>query len=157
MKNIRKATQEDAAFIIQMIKDLAHFEKALDQVHLTEEELVRDGFGERPLFECLILELQGSPVGIALYFYKYSTWKGKTLYLEDLYVMPEARKNGLGMETMKYLAQYAMEQNCRRFEWQVLDWNEPSIDFYRSFNTDLDNGWINCRLENERISHLASL
>ena len=155
--SIRIALKKDAEFIIKMIRELAEYEKALDQMHVTSSELVRDGFGDKPLFECLILEHENESVGIAIFFYKYSTWKGKTLYLEDLYVMPRARKNGLGMKAMKFLANYAIEQKCRRFEWQVLDWNQPSIDFYKSFNTDLDNGWINCRLENERISYLASL
>jgi GNAT superfamily N-acetyltransferase len=154
---IRKATKQDAKFIIQMIKDLAEYERALDQMMNTEEELIRDGFGENPLFQSLILEHDQKPVGFALYFYKYSTWKGKTLYLEDLYVSPEARGNGLGMSAMKHLAKIAVDEGCRRFEWQVLDWNEPSIKFYESFHTELDETWINCRLENEKISYLATL
>jgi GNAT superfamily N-acetyltransferase len=154
---IREATKKDTKFIIQMIRDLAKYEKALDQMMTTEAELIRDGFEANPLFKSLILEHNNLPVGFALYFYKYSTWKGKTLYLEDLYVTPPARGNGLGMSIMKHLAKVAIDESCRRFEWQVLDWNEASIKFYESFHSDLDNGWINCRLENEKISYLASL
>ena len=154
---IRKAIKADAKFIMQMIKDLAEYEKSLEQMMLTEHELIQDGFGKKPLFQAAILEDKEVAVGFALYYYKYSTWKGKTLYLEDLYIMPESRGNGLGMLTMKYLAKLAETAKCRRFEWQVLDWNIPSIKFYQSFDTNLDAGWINCRLENEKISYLASL
>ncbi len=140
-----------------MIRDLAEYEEALDQVMNTEEELIRDGFCENPLFQSLILADQNTPVGFALYFYKYSTWKGKTLYLEDLYVIPEARGSGLGIAAMKHLAKIAIEEKCRRFEWQVLDWNGPSIKFYESVHSELDGSWINCRLENEKISYLAAL
>lgn len=153
---IRKATKEDAPFIIQMIKDLAEFEKAPEQMILSTEQLIEDGFKENPLFESIILELNGQPCGMALFYNRYSTWKGRSLYLEDLYVKPEARGNGLGLLAMKYLAKYAAETKCQRFEWQVLDWNEPAIKFYKSFGTDIDGEWMNCKLEGSEIARFAN-
>ena len=155
MTHIREAKKEDVPFILDMIKQLAIYEKAEDRVKVNETQLSEDGFGEHPLFQSLILELDNKPVGMALFYNRYSTWKGKSLYLEDLYIIPEARGHKLGIQTMKYLAQYAIDTNCYRFEWQVLDWNEPSIKFYQSLNTDLDGEWINCRLEGDGIKQLA--
>lgn len=155
MVNIRPATEKDTTFILKMIQQLADYEKATDRVKITEEQLRKDGFGNTPLFESIILELNSEPVGMALFYNRYSTWMGKSLYLEDLYIIPEARGNKLGIMAMKYLANYAIKTNCYRFEWQVLDWNEPSINFYKSINTDLDGEWINCRLEGDAIKFLA--
>lgn len=154
--HIRKGCREDSAFVLKMIQQLAKYEKAEDRVKVTLEQLENDGFGDRALYETLILELDNRPVGMALYYNRYSTWMGKSLYLEDLYVIPEARGNGLGLKAMKKLAQIAVETNCYRFEWQVLDWNEPSIKFYESLNTDLDSEWINCRLEGDSLHKLAT-
>jgi GNAT superfamily N-acetyltransferase len=155
-KTIRVAKKSDCKFIYQMIQDLALYEKAPEKVTLTLSQLESDGFGQSPLFDSIILELDQKPVGMALFYNRYSTWKGKSLYLEDLYVLPEYRGHGLGLMTMKYLASLAIETNCRRFEWQVLDWNEPSIKFYENLGTDLDGEWINCRLEGDSIAKLAS-
>ncbi len=138
-----------------MIRDLAIYEKAEDQVKISLDQLKEDGFGDQPLYDSIILELEGRAVGMALYYNRYSTWKGKSLYLEDLYVLPEFRGHGLGLKTMKYLANIAVETNCYRFEWQVLDWNVPSIEFYKKLGTDLDGEWINCRLEGSAIKDLA--
>lgn len=153
--NIRKATISDSAFILDMIRDLAIYEKAEDQVKVSLDQLKEDGFGDKALYDSIILELEGRAVGMALYYNRYSTWKGKSLYLEDLYVLPEFRGHGLGLKTMKYLANIAVETNCYRFEWQVLDWNGPSIEFYKKLGTDLDGEWINCRLEGSAIKDLA--
>ena len=155
--NIRKALIGDAPFLLNNIKALADFEKAPDAVHLTLEQLTKDGFGDSPLFQALVLELDSEPVGMALFYYRYSTWKGKSLYLEDLYVMPEHRGNKLGLITMKYLAQFAVTNKCKRFEWQVLDWNLPAIKFYNSLNAELDSEWINCRIEGPDIQSLSQL
>ncbi|OUR96919.1 hypothetical protein A9Q84_11325 [Halobacteriovorax marinus] len=154
-RTIRKSTLEDASFIYKLINDLAEYERAPEQVKLTLEQLKLDGFGDEPLFESIILELDETPVGMALFYNRYSTWKGKSLYLEDLYIIPDFRGHGLGMMTMKYLANIAVETNCHRFEWQVLDWNEPSIKFYQSLQADLDGEWVNCRLEGDLIKQLA--
>lgn len=154
--NIRVATKEDCSFILQMIKDLAEYEKAPEKVLVTLEQLESDGFGDKPLYESIILELENKPVGMALFYNRYSTWMGKSLYLEDLYVIPESRGHGLGLQAMKYLAKLAKETQCFRFEWQVLDWNEPSIKFYKSLEADLDPEWINCRLEGDSLLKLAN-
>lgn len=155
--NIRSATKEDAPFILQMIQALAEFEREPNSVTISLEQLTEDGFGTTPLYTSVILELNQKPVGFALFYNRYSTWQGKTLYLEDLFVIPEARGHGLGMATMKYLAQLAIDTKCVRFEWQVLDWNQAAIDFYTSFSTQLMPEWVNCRLSSDGIKALANL
>lgn len=155
MSNIRKATIDDAELIHSMIKELAEYERAPEKVTLELDQFIEDGFKENPLFETVILEHNGKCVGFALYFFRYSTWKGRSLYLEDLYVRPEARGNKLGLKVMHYLADIARRTSCGRFEWQVLDWNEPSIKFYQSLGAELDGEWINCRLEGADIANLA--
>lgn len=156
MNSIRKATPNDVPFILQMIRALAEYEKEPKEVTLTERELLRDGFGSTALYQCLILELQQKPVGFALYYNRYSTWKGKTLFLEDLFVIPEARGSGLGKQAMLELARIARDTGCVRFEWQVLDWNQPAIDFYKSLGTELLPQWVNCRLDRQGIEELAN-
>lgn len=151
--NIRKTTKDDLPFVLKMVKELAYFEKAPEAVLVTNEVLAADF--EAGLFESIILEKDGDSVGMALFYFRYSTWKGKSLYLEDLYVMPEHRGAGLGKLVMKYLAGYALEQNCGRFEWQVLDWNSPAIEFYKTLGAEIDPEWMNCRLEGKAISKVA--
>lgn len=156
MTSIRKATVNDIPFILQMIRALAEYEKEPQEVTISESQLQKDGFGDSPLYQCLILELQQKSVGFALYYNRYSTWKGKTLFLEDLFVMPEARGAGLGKLAMLELAKIARDTDCVRFEWQVLDWNQPAIDFYKSLGTELLPQWVNCRLDRKGIQALAS-
>ncbi len=154
-KSIRLGQKEDASFILEMIKKLAIYEKAEDKVLVTLDQLVQDGFTSDTLFKTIILEAEEKPVGMALFYNRYSTWKGKSLYLEDLFVLPEYRGHGLGMLAMKWLAKFALDTHCKRFEWQVLDWNEPSIKFYKTINTELDSEWVNCRLEGEDLAKLG--
>ena len=149
--SIRFATKEDVPFILEMIQYLADYENATNRVMITEGDLLRDGFSEFPLFKSIILEYEGKNAGMALFYNRYSTWRGKNLYLEDLFVLPEYRGKKIGLKAMKYLANYAIETGCKRFEWQVLDWNVPSINFYKSFQTELDSEWINCRLEDDAL------
>ena len=152
MQKIRKAKKEDAAFILQMIKELAKFERAPEKVTLTLEQLTKDGFNAKPLFEALILEnSNGQSIGFALYYNRYSTWRGKTLYLEDLYIIPSERGSGLGIKVMEYLRREAIDTGCARFEWQVLDWNSPAIEFYEKLGAELDGEWINCRIEGDAL------
>jgi GNAT superfamily N-acetyltransferase len=153
--NIRPANPADVPFILKMIQALAEYEKEPQEVTITAEELLRDGFGTAPLYSCLIVELESTPVGFALYYNRYSTWKGKTLYLEDLFVVPEARGHGLGKLAMVELARIARDSGCVRFEWQVLDWNQPAIDFYKSFGTSLQPQWVTCRLDKRAFIELA--
>ncbi|MCB0280649.1 MAG: GNAT family N-acetyltransferase, partial [Calditrichaeota bacterium] len=119
-------------------------------MEVSVEQLERDGFGTSPLFEALILEFNSETVGFALFYYRYSTWKGKSLYLEDLYVDPEYRNNGIGLAVMKHLVNHAIKTDCKRFEWQVLDWNTPSIEFYKKIGAELDSEWINCKLRHSQ-------
>ncbi len=154
-RSIRPATALDVPFILQMIRALADYEKEPLEVTITADELLRDGFADKPLFQCLVLQLDEKPVGFALSYNRYSTWKGKTLYLEDLFVIPEARGQGLGKLAMVELARIARDSGCVRFEWQVLDWNQPAIDFYKSFGTSLQPQWVTCRLDRQGVDELA--
>jgi ribosomal protein S18 acetylase RimI-like enzyme len=156
MIRIRQATEDDVPNIYKMICELASYEKALDKVKTDVNQLKKDGFGENPLFKCLIVEHDSEVVGYAFYYYRYSTWMGKNIYLEDLYISPKKRGLKLGLRVMIELAKIAVETECQRFEWQVLDWNEPAIKFYKSINTDLENDWLNCKLETTRIHELAN-
>ncbi len=153
--NIRKTTDLDLPFVMEMIHELAKYEKAPESVTLTLDQLSLDF--KQKLFESIILERDGEKVGMALFYFRYSTWKGKNLYLEDLFVIPEHRGLGLGKMVMKYLANYAIEQKCGRFEWQVLDWNTPSIEFYKTLGADIDPEWMNCRLEGRAINEVGQL
>ena len=153
--SMRRASVDDAPFIYSLINKLAEFEKAPEQVTLTLDQLLEDAFSDDPLCFSHILESDGTPAGFTLCYYRYSTWKGKSLYLEDLFVEPEFRGQGLAKLALKNLAEIAVRERCGRFEWQVLDWNEPAIKFYQSIGADLDPEWINCRLEGESISNLA--
>lgn len=152
---VEPAKKEDVSFILEMIQDLASFENAPDAVRISEQQLLEDGFGHHPLYQCLIIKSEKTKIGFCLYYFRYSTWKGKSLYLEDLYIKPKFRGHGIGKSMMKYLAKIALDEKCGRFEWQVLDWNEPAINLYKSLGAELDGEWINCRLEGSSISRLA--
>ena len=152
MPHITKATKEDCGFILKCIKDLAEFEKAPKEVIVTKEQLEKDGFDEPRRFEAFIAWEDDEPAAMALYYHRYSTWKGLSLYLEDLYVEPKFRKRGLANLLMRTLCVEALERGCGRFEWQVLDWNQGAIDFYKSMGATLDPEWLNCRMVPENIT-----
>ena len=153
---LRPATAQDSAQIIQFIQALALYEKEPDAATVTEADLLRDGFGEQPLFQVELAEWKGQPAGFAFYFFNYSTWLGKNgLYLEDLYVSPEHRQAGAGKALLKHLARIALKNNCGRFEWSVLDWNEPAIRFYQSLGAKAQDEWVAYRLQGEEIETLA--
>jgi GNAT superfamily N-acetyltransferase len=154
---IRKATTEDAAQILEFIRALAAFERAPDAVTATEEGLIRDGFGAHPFFQCLVAEHNGEPAGFALYFFNYSTWLGRPgIYLEDLFVLPQFRRLGIGSALLKQVAAIALENCCQRMQWEVLDWNTPAIDFYRELGAEFLDEWRNVRLDAETIERLAT-
>jgi GNAT superfamily N-acetyltransferase len=154
--HLRPATRADVPLILSLIRELATYERDPDSVVATEEGLLRDGFGERPLFQATIAEWSGTPVGFAFWFFAYSTWRGQpTLYLEDLFVRPDARGRGIGKEMMRYLARTALDTGCGRFVWQVLDWNEPSIRFYESLGGKIVKEWLTVRLDGEELRRLA--
>ena len=156
MLHLRPATRDDVPLILALIRELATYERDPDAVVATEEALLRDGFGERPLFQVTIAEWSGEPVGFAFWFLAYSTWRGQpTLYLEDLFVRPEARGRGIGKEMMRHLAGTALDLGCGRFVWQVLDWNTPSIEFYESLGGQVVREWLTCRIDGDALQALA--
>ena len=153
---IRPAAPEDVRLILDFIRDLAEYERAPEAAVATEADLLRDGFGPEPKFKCVIATWGGAPAGFALYFYNYSTWQGRPgLYLEDLFVRVEHRGKGIGKALLIFLAQVAVRENCGRFQWQVLDWNTPAIDFYRSLGAQTMKEWLTMRVEGEAIERLA--
>lgn len=156
---VRRARAQDVGTILRFIRELAEYEREPDAAVATEADLLRDGFhdGTPPRFHVLLAELNGEPVGMGFYFFSYSTWRGRpVLYLEDLYVTPAARGRGAGMALMRALAKEAVAQGCARFTWQVLDWNEPSIAFYRALGARVLREWLTVRLDGEALERLAS-
>lgn len=155
--NIRPATPEDAELILRFITDLAIYEKAEHEVK-TDAAGIRDSlFADGSTAHGLICELDGQPIGYAVYFFNYSTWLGRHgLYLEDLYVSPEARGMGAGKALLQHLARIAVQRGCGRFEWSVLDWNTPAIDFYESFGARPQSEWTTYRLTGQALLDFAA-
>ena len=155
--HIRDATPADVPLILGFIRELAEYEKLSQQVVATEADIRDSLFGPRPAAECLIAEFQGKPAGFALFFHNFSTFLGKAgLYLEDLYVRPEVRGQGVGRKLLARLAQLALARGCGRFEWAVLDWNAPAIRFYGSLGARMLDDWRINRLTGEALEKLAA-
>lgn len=153
---IRPAIPDDAALILRFIRALAVYEREPDAVVATEKTLIQHGFGPEPYFHCLIAELDGTPAGFAFYFFDYSTWLGAPgLYLEDLFVDPAFRGQGLGKALLERLAAIALERGCARMKWEVLDWNEPAIEFYRAMGAEFLDEWRNVCLRGDALRRLA--
>lgn len=153
---LRAATPADTDTILRFIRELAIYEKAEQEVLSTPEHLQRTLFAPQPAVFGLIAELDGAPVGFAVYFFNYSTWQGQHgLYLEDLYVTPQARGVGAGKALLQRLAKIAVEKDCGRFEWSVLDWNTPAIDFYDTLGAKPQSEWIRYRLTGDALQHMA--
>ena len=153
---IRKAERSDVPEMLRMVRALAEYEKDPQAVVATEEDLLRDGFGPQPRYFCLVAEAGGSLAGFAFYFHTYSTWLGKWgLYLEDLFVRPELRGQGIGKALLVELARIAVREKCGRMNWQVLDWNQPAIDFYRGLGAKMLPDWETFRLAGEALERLA--
>ena len=154
---IRTATPDDAEAIHGFIYELAVYEREPDAVEATPESIRGQMASDRPPFECVIGEVDGVPVGMALFFQSYSTWKGVPgIYLEDLYVQPDHRGSGYGLALLAELAKIAVERGFARVDWQVLDWNTPSIDFYASVDAEIKRDWIPCRLTGDALTAMAS-
>jgi len=152
---IRPATPQDVALILRFVRELAEFEREPDAVKATEESLNHALFGERSA-EAVIAEQDGEPMGFALFFHNFSTWTGrKGLYLEDLYVTPEARGSGVGTALLRHLAGIALDRDCGRFEWAVLDWNTPAIDFYTAMGAESLDEWRIRRVSGDALVKLA--
>ena len=153
---IRRGTARDVPVILELIRGLAEYERLLHQVEATPALIRRHGFGQRPYFETLICRRGERPVGFALYFFTYSTFLGRpSLYLEDLFVLPEERGRGAGRRLLGELARIAVARGCGRMEWAVLDWNRPAIRFYRRLGAGLRKEWILTRLTGEPLERLA--
>lgn len=144
--HISKGTTADVPELLACIKELAHYEKAAEQVEVTEAELLRDGFGQNPLYAFFVARVDGQVAGIALYYFKYSTWKGKALFLEDIIVKENFRRQGIGQLLFIEVCKTAHQEKCRRMDWQVLDWNTPAIAFYQGFDAHLNDEWLNGQL-----------
>ena len=153
---IRAATRADAALILQYVKELATYESANSEVTATVEDIQKSIFGDNSIAHALICSINEEPVGFAIYFYNYSTWLGKNgLYLEDLYIIPKHRAKGAGKKLLKHLAAIAVSKDCGRFEWSVLDWNQPAIKVYKSIGANPQSEWIRYRLEDEALKDVA--
>lgn len=150
--NIRKGEKKDMGAVLELIQELATFEKEPDAVVVTAADLERDGFGDYPLFHTFVAEVDGRIVGIALYYYRYSTWKGKTIHLEDLIVKEEMRGSGLGFALFSKIIEQGKIDNVRRIEWAVLDWNTPAIDFYIKSGAKVLDDWRVVQMDENGIN-----
>ena len=154
---LRRATERDAALVLRFIRELADYERLLHEVVATEDGLRTHLFGDKPAAEVVIAEAGGEPVGFALYFQTFSTFVGKPgIYLEDQYVRPERRGQGIGRRLLAHLAGLAIERGCGRLEWAVLDWNESAIRFYRALGATPNEGWIVNRVAGDALAALAN-
>lgn len=155
--SIRPATPADLPLIAQLIRDLAEYEKLAHEVRFDEVVLGQKLFGARPYAEVVIGEIDGAPQGFALFFHNFSTFEGKPgIYLEDLFVRPEARGSGLGKALLSHLAMLAVERDCARLEWSVLDWNEPAIGFYKKLGARLMDEWTVMRVDGSALQQLGA-
>ncbi|XP_004638475.1 diamine acetyltransferase 2 isoform X2 [Octodon degus] len=163
---IRAAREGDCGDILRLIRELAEFEKLSDQVKISEEVLRADGFGENPFYHCFVAEIIPAPgerqgpciVGYGLYYFIYSTWKGRNIYLEDIYVMPEYRGQGIGSKIIKKVAEVALDQGCSQFRLEVLEWNKKAMDLYKALGAQdvtQAEGWHAFRFEGEAMRKLA--
>lgn len=150
--NIRRAVKEDCPRLLELIQELAVYEKAPDEVSVTLEHFEASGFGENPVWWAFVAEENGIVNGFALYYIRYSTWKGQRMYLEDILVTEKSRGKGLGKLLMDRLIEEAKEKRFNAIVWQVLEWNEPAINFYKKYNADFDPEWINCSIDLNKIS-----
>ncbi|MDH5367078.1 MAG: GNAT family N-acetyltransferase [Cyclobacteriaceae bacterium] len=146
--NIRKGIKKDIPRALELIIELASFEKSEDEVMTTVESMEKDGFGSNSLFEFYVAENDTEIIGIALFYYRYSTWKGRRLYLEDLVVTETERRRGVGKMLLDKLIEHAKSHDCSGVVWQVLDWNKSAIDFYKkTYNAKIDGEWLGCSVE----------
>ena len=149
--HIRKAQKSDAASILFLIQELAIFEKEPRAVIVTQAQIEKDGFGDHPLFECFVAEVTNQVVGIALYYPRYSTWKGPTFHLEDLIVTEPMRGNGIGTQLYNAFLKHAYNKGVKRVEWAVLDWNLPAIEFYQKSGATILDDWRSVQMDKKSI------
>jgi GNAT superfamily N-acetyltransferase len=142
--HIRRAVREDCPRLLELVRELADYERAPHEVTVTEEHFTESGFGPNPVWWAFVAEVEGKVEGFALYYIRYSTWKGQRLYLEDLIVTEKMRGRGLGKLLFDRLLKEVEEKNFAGMVWQVLDWNEPGIQFYKKYGALIESGWLNC-------------
>jgi GNAT superfamily N-acetyltransferase len=152
---LRKAKKRDIPVILELIQELATYERAPHEVTVTPEELEEDCFGEHAIWEAILAEFNGKIIGMALYFYSYSTWKGKCIYLEDIIVTEKFRGNQIGKRLFEAVILKCKETGAKRMQWQVLDWNEPAINFYKKYDALIDPTWLTCRFTQEQIQQFS--
>ena len=148
---IREGRKADLPRVFELVKELATFEKAPHEVTNSVAKMEEDGFGSHPVYGFFVAENGTGIVGLSLYYWRYSTWKGKRLYLEDIIVTESVRGQGIGKMLFDRTMQHSLDQHCTGMMWQVLDWNEPAINFYKKYGSKLDGEWINCHLEDKQI------
>ncbi|MBP9793570.1 MAG: GNAT family N-acetyltransferase [Flavobacterium sp.] len=153
---IRRGTPNDMKSVLDLIIELAIYEKEPDAVVVTEADLIRDGFGEKPLFHTFVAEVSGEIIGMALYYYRYSTWKGKTIHLEDLIVNEKSRGTGAGFALYKEIMKQGKLDKVRRIEWNVLDWNTPAIDFYEKSGAKILSDWRVAHMDEQGINEFLN-
>ncbi|MBL0741652.1 GNAT family N-acetyltransferase [Chryseolinea lacunae] len=151
---IRDGKKADLPRVLELVKELAEFEKAPHEVINTVALMEHDGFGPNPIYGFFVAEHNNRIVGLSLYYWRYSTWKGKRLYLEDIIVTESERGNGIGKLLFDRTMQHTLDSQCSGMVWQVLDWNDPAITFYKKYGSKLDPEWVNCALEKEQIEKL---
>ena len=150
---IRKGLKSDLPAVLKLINELALFEKAPDAVTNTLEEMEIDGFGENPLFGLFVAEENKVIIGMAIYFTKYSTWKGKGIYLDDLIVTESHRGKGIGKKLLDKVIEVARQTGAKQLHWQVLDWNTPAIEFYKKLNVSIEGEWLDCKMNEIQITN----
>jgi GNAT superfamily N-acetyltransferase len=151
---VRKAVKKDAADILGLIKELAEYEKAPQEVKVTLTELENDGFGPNAIYSAFVAEAECKVVGMALYYVKYSTWKGRCIYLDDIVVNEKYRRYGIGGKLFEEVVKVCQVMGARKMDWQVLDWNEPAIKFYKKYSTVFSDEWVNCTLHEKQLKDL---
>ena len=151
MLKIRKGTKKDLPFILELIKELADYENSLDQVSITLKDLEKDGFGSYKYYKFLVAEKNSRIIGVSFYWIRYSTWKGKLLFLEDFIVTKKHRQTGVGEALFNATIKVCKDENLNGMCWQVLDWNQPAIKFYKKYSAQISNEWLNGKLTKEQI------
>lgn len=154
---IRTGIKADLPRVLELIQELAEYEKAADQVINTVAMLEKDGFGPQPIYGFFVAESNGKIVGLSLYYWRYSTWKGKRLWLEDIIVTQSERGRGIGKLLFDRTMQHTIDEQCSGMMWQVLDWNEPAINFYKKYGAKISGEWYNCVLEVDQIKNLLKI
>ena len=154
---VRKALETDMPAVLELINELAVYEREPNAVEVTVEDLVKDGFGKQPLFNCFVAEEEDKIVGMALLYFRYSTWKGKTVHLEDLIVSESYRDKGFGMMLYKEVMKFALENKVKRVEWVVLDWNAPAVQFYKNTGATVFSEWDTVQFDQDSIKKFLNL